>query len=69
MTFQEWRKQNQPSLRRSRPVGIIHAGQKKTVLGCLCSETHSYAAQWPKAKHAIEWEEIHNSQCMPKGVR
>lgn len=66
--FNEWRKKHEPRMRRSAPVGIIRAGSSQTVLGCICGETHSYSAKWPKPKHAYDWEEVHNTTCKPEGV-
>lgn len=68
MTFNEWRKNNKPTLRRAAPVGIVKAGSKRTILGCLCGEEHTFAATWPKPKHAYKFESQHNTSCLPSGV-
>ena len=49
-----------PSLRRSRPVAIVHNGGSATILGCLCGATHSVpTGTRAKAKHAQAFVAAH----------
>lgn len=69
MTFNEWRKINRPALRRTHPVGLVHNGSEKRVLGCICGAWRSYSGKWPVPKKVREWERKHNRDCMPAECR
>jgi len=68
MTFTEWLKATHPTLKRSRPVAIIHSGSNQSIVGCLCGAQVSYASKWKRPKWVLAWIERHNTDCWPAGV-
>jgi hypothetical protein len=49
-----------PSMRRTKPVAIIHSGGKQTIFGCVCGAQHTTATRYRgKTRHEADFRLAH----------